>query len=149
VDVLEFRGPHGWLQIFSILVDGSKSKLAAQGFQHLRYSAGGHGFSGEGGSFVSETDLRDFCASLARLSDGADVEAHLTKHEVGGLTLSLKPGPEADRISVEGRIVSDAYRTLKAEDGLYRWSMEFGFWVERHTLASAHGVRWVQQFSRS
>ena len=93
MDVLELRGPHGWLQIFSILVDGSKSKLAAQGLQHLRYSAGGHGFSGAGDSFVSETDLRVFCASLAQLSDGADVEAHLAGHEVGGLTLSLKPGP--------------------------------------------------------
>src|SRR5262245_18620785 len=123
-----------------MLVDGSKSKLAAQGLQHLRYSAGGHGFSGTGDSFVSETDLRVFCASLAQLSDGAAVEAHLAGHEVGGLTLSLSPGPEADRISVEGRIVSNAYRTLKEEDGLYRWSMEFGFWVERHTLASAHGV---------
>lgn len=149
MDVLEFRGRHGWLEIFSILVDRPKSKPAAQGLQHLRYSAGGHGFSGSADSFIAETDLRIFCESLAQLSDGADVEAHLAGNDVGGLTLSLKPGPEAGRISVEGQIVSNAYRTLNEEDGLYRWSMEFGFWVERHTLASAHRVRWVQRLSRS
>lgn len=147
VDTLEFHGPHGSLQIFSILVDGSQSKPAAQGFQHLRYSVGGHGFSGAADSFVSEAELRVFCASLIELATGADVEARLAGHDVRGFTLCLKPGPEADRVSVEGRIVSNAYRTLKEEDGLYIWATQFGFWVERHTLASARRVRWVRHYT--
>ena len=148
MDILELHGPHGWLRIFCIVVDKSKSELAAKNIQHLRYAAGGHGFSGAGDSFVEEASLRAFCAGLLDLADGGNAETRLQGHEVRGLDVRILPGPELNRISVEGRIVQSSYRTLDEKDGMYTWSSQFGFWVEREALAAVRQVNWVTHYCR-
>lgn len=70
------------------------------------------------------------------------------RSEIGGLSLRLRPGPEIDRISVEGRIASSVYRTLDEKDGLYAWGAQFGFWVTREYLSAAiRKVTWVEHFA--
>ena len=146
MDILEFFGPHGWLRVFCVVVDKSKSPLAAQGIQHIRYDAGGHGFSGAGDSFVEEADLRVFCKGLLDLANGGTAETRLQGHEVRGLDIQIQPAPELSRISVEGRIVQNNYRTLDEKDGLYMWSSQFGFWVKRESLAAVRSVKWVTHY---
>lgn len=146
MDILELRGPHGWLRIFCLVVDKMKSPIAAEGYQHLRYQVGGYGFSGEGSGFVAEADLLIFCARLLELADGHDSEAQLSEQEAGGLSLTLRPGLEQDEISIEGRIVQKHHRTVREQDGLYTWAAQFGFSVKRHFLSGARDVRWVSHF---
>ena len=147
MDTLEFRGPHGWLQIHCVVIDVAKSPLAAKGYQHLRYAAGGHGFSGQGDGFAAEDELRAFCKALAALAQGEDVQPRLSNHgdEAGGLVLTLRNGPEQDRISVEGSIVTKVYKTLTKAGGTYTWASEFGFWMPRDTLTVR--VRWVETYT--
>ena len=147
MDILEFHGPHGWLRIFCRIVEKAQSPLAAQDIQHVRYAAGGHGFSGSGDSFVSEADLRAFCKGLVDLADGGNAETRLEGHEVRGLNVRVLPGPEQNRISIEGRIVENSFRTLNEKDGTYIWSHEFGFWVGREALAAIRKVNWVRHYS--
>jgi hypothetical protein len=109
-DILDLHGPHGWLQVFSVVVD--QNKLAVKGRQHLRYAAGGHGFYGSGDGFVAVEQLQAFSKSILSLADGANTDSMLEASEIGGLSLRLRPGPENDRISIEGRIASSVYRTL-------------------------------------
>jgi hypothetical protein len=149
MDTLEFKGPHGWLQIFCVVVDKSKSPLAAQDIQHLRYAAGGHGFSGASDSFVAEADLRAFCKGLLDLADGGNAETRLEGQQVRGLDVQMRPGPERNRISIEGRIVQSNYRTLDEKDGLYIWDCQFGFWVERETLRLVRKANWVRHYAGS
>jgi hypothetical protein len=145
-DILDLHGPNGWLQIFSIVVD--QSKLAVKGRQHLRYAAGGHGFYGSGDGFVAVEQLHAFSAGILSLADGAIADSTLEASETGGLSLRLRPGPEIDRISIEGRIASSVYRTLDEKDGLCAWSAQFGFWVTREYLSAAiRKVTWVQHFT--
>lgn len=147
MDTLEFRGPHGWLQIYCVVIDAAKSPVAAKGYQHLRYAVGGLGFSGQAGGFVAEDRLRAFCTSLLALATDERAKPQLCNYgaEAGGLELTLCSGPTQDSISVEGRIVTKAYRTLTQADGTYTWATEFGFWVPRHTL-SVRGVKWVESY---
>lgn len=149
MDILEFRGPHGWLQIYCVVIDATKSPLAAQGYQHLRYAIGGHGFSGEGDGFVTEDQLRGFCEALIALAMGERVEPRLSESEseAGGLTVTLCAGSEPDRTSVEGRIVRKSYRTLSESDGLYTWVTQFGFWIHHYTLSGVRKVRWVEHYA--
>jgi hypothetical protein len=70
-DILDLHGPHGWLQIFSVVVD--QNKLAVKGRQHLRYAAGGHGFYGSGDGFVAVEQLHAFSKSILSLADGANM----------------------------------------------------------------------------
>jgi hypothetical protein len=148
VDILEFHGPHGWLRIFCVVVDKSKSPIAAREVQHIRYQAGGHGFSGASDSFVEEADLRVFCKGLLDLADGGTAETRLQGHEVRGLDMRMLPAPAPSRISVEGRIVQSNYRTLDEKDGMYTWGCQFGFWVEREALAAVRKVNWVNHYGR-
>jgi hypothetical protein len=148
VDTLEFHGPHGWLGIFCVVVDTSKSPLAARGVQHIRYQAGGQGFSGAGDSLVEETDLRVFCKGLLDLADGGTAATRLQGHEVRGLDIQIRQAPELGRISVEGRIVQSNYRTLDEKDGMYTWGSQFGFWVEREALSAVRNVKWVNHYGR-
>jgi hypothetical protein len=149
MDTLELKGPHGWLQIFCVVADKSKSPLAAQDIQHLRYAAGGHGFSGASDSFVAEADLRTFCKGLLDLADGGNAGTRLEGDKVRGLDVQMRPGPERNQISIEGRIVQSNYRTLDEKDGLYTWDCQFGFWVERETLRLVHKVNWVRHYAGS
>jgi hypothetical protein len=145
-DILDLHGPHGWLQIFGVVVD--QSKLAVKGRQHLRYAAGGHGFYGSGDGFVADEELRAFCKGILSLADGASADPTLEASEIVGLNLRLRPGPEIDRISIEGRIAQSVYRTLDEKDGLYAWGSQFGFWVTRDYLSAAiRKVTWVQHFA--
>jgi hypothetical protein len=73
MDILELSGPHGWIKIFCLVVDKTKSPIATKGYQHLRYAVGGHGFSGEGEGFVAEEQLRLFCNALIELVDRTPV----------------------------------------------------------------------------
>jgi RNase P/RNase MRP subunit p29 len=66
---------------------------------------------------------------------------------VRGLNVRVLPGPERNRISIEGRIVANSYRTLNETDGLYIWDNQFGFWVEREALAALHKVNWVTHYA--
>jgi len=145
-DILDLHGPHGWLQIFSVVVD--QNKLAVKGRQHLRYAAGGHGFYGSGDGFVAVEQLHAFSKSILSLAEGANIDSTLEASEIGGLSLRLRPGPENDRISIEGRIASSVYRTLDEKDGLYVWGAQFGFWVTREYLSAAiRKVIWVEHFA--
>ena len=147
MDTLELRGPHGWLQIYCVVIDAAKSPIAARGYQHLHYAVGGLGFSGEGDGFVAEDQLRTFCEALVALAKGEDVQSQLSNFEAeaGGLALTLRSGPNQDCISVEGRIVKKVYQTLSQADGTYTWATEFGFWVRRDTL-SVRTARWVEKY---
>jgi hypothetical protein len=148
MDTLEIRGPHGWLQIYCVLIDAAKSPVAAKGYQHLRYAVGGLGFSGQGDGFVAEDQLRAFCKALVALAKGEDVQAQLSNYgaEAGGLALTLRNGPNQDRLSVDGRIVTKVYQTLSKTDGTYTWAAEFGFWVPRDAL-SVGRVRWIENYA--
>lgn len=66
--------------------------------------------------------------------------------EAGGLVLTLRSGPNQDRISAEGSIVRKVYKTLSEADGTYTWTSEFGFWVPRGTL-SVRRVRWIENYT--
>lgn len=147
MDVLEFLGPHGWLRIGCVIVDKAKSPVAAQGYQHLHYAVGGHGFSGQGDGFVAEEHLRAFCKDLIDLADGGTAEPQLPDHPNGGLSAQLRREPNEERISIEGRITRRQYRSLTEAGGLYTWATQFGFWVTSDSLTTVRNVRWVEYFT--
>ena len=76
-----------------------------------------------------------------------NAETRLEGNEVRGLNVRVLQGPEQNRISIEGRIVENSFRTLNEKDGTYIWSHEFGFWVGREALAAIPKVNWVRHYS--
>jgi hypothetical protein len=141
-DTLEFRSPHGSLQVTCSAVNPGKVRLP--GVQHLRYSVQGNGFSGAGEGFVDERDLRRFCVDLRALLEGQSRPARLQAHPTrGGLSLEVRPGADADDLAVVGYIAVAHFRALTAADGLYQWRTEFGFSIRRDGLPNLANVKWV------
>jgi|SRR5665213_2204307 len=141
-NALEFHSPHGSLRISCSLVN--PGKIRVPGVQHLRYSVQGHGFSGAGDGFVDERDLRRFCVDLRALLEGQSRPARLQAHPTrGGLSLEVRPGPDADNLAVVGYIAVAHFRALTEADGLYQWRTEFGFSIRRDALPSLGKVKWV------
>jgi len=144
-DVLEFRSPHGSLRILCSVVNPGKAQV--RGVHHLRYSVQGNGFSGAGDSFVDERDIRKFCVDLRALLEGQSLSARLQAHPTrGGLSLEVRPGPDADNLAVVGYIAVAHFRALTAADGLYQWRTEFGFSIRRDGLPRLGEVKWVSAY---
>jgi hypothetical protein len=116
--------------------------------QHLRYSVQGKGFSGAGDGVVDERDLRKFCADLRALLEGQNRSARLQAHPTrGGLSLEVRPGPDADSLAVVGYIAMAHFRALTEADGLYQWRTEFGFSIRRDELPNLDSVKWVSAYA--
>jgi hypothetical protein len=145
-DALEFRSPHGSLRILCSLV--SPGKVQVRGVQHLRYSVEGKGFSGTGDGFVDERDLRRFCVDLRALLEGQSRSARLQAHPTrGGLSLEVRPGPDADSLAVVGYIAVAHFRALTEADGLYQWRTEFGFSIRQDGLPNLADIKWVSDYA--
>jgi hypothetical protein len=145
-DVLEFRSAHGSLRIFCSVVNPGKAQV--RGVHHLRYSVQGNGFSGAGDSFVDERDVRRFCMDLRALLEGQSQPARLQAHPTrGGLSLEVRPGPDADNLAVVGYIAVAHFRALTEADGLYQWRTEFGFSIRRDGLHNLGNVKWVSAYA--
>jgi hypothetical protein len=149
MDVLELKGPHGWLRIQCHVVSKEASPIAAKGLQHLHYAVGGQGFSGEADGFVAEDELRDFCKALVVLADGGHAEANIAGYKEGGLSVRVQPDSDPGCLSIEGQIVRQSFRKMSEKDGIYTWATQFGFWVERDRLSGLRQVRWVLHFISS
>ncbi|HEY6618487.1 MAG TPA: hypothetical protein VIY68_02975 [Steroidobacteraceae bacterium] len=114
----------------------------------MRYSVQGNGFSGAGDSFVDERDLRRFCVDLRALLEGQSRSARLQAHPTrGGLSLEVRPGPDADNLAVVGYIAMAHFRALTEADGLYQWRTEFGFSIRRDGLPDLGHVKWVSDYA--
>jgi hypothetical protein len=145
-DALEFSSPHGSLRILCSLVNPGKIRVS--GVQHLRYSVQGNGFSGAGDGFVDERDLRRFCVDLLALLKGQIRSARLQAHPTrGGLSLEIRPGPDADNLAVVGYIAVAHFRALTEADGLYQWRTEFGFSIRRDAMPNVDDVKWVSAYA--
>lgn len=144
-NTLAFRSPHGWLEVFCIIVP--PKSVPVPGRQHLRYAVGGHGFSGAGDGFVQEAELRTFCTDLVSLLDGGGGSAQLRASPTGGLSLDIATGPEAESLSVVGSIAVSHYRTLKEADGLYLWRTDFGFALRRDSVPNPRRVKWIATYA--
>jgi hypothetical protein len=145
-DALEFHSPHGSLRIFCSTVNSGK--VRNPGMQHLRYSVQGNGFSGAGEGLVDERDLRKFCVDLLALIGGQDQPARLKAHPArGGLSLEVRPGPDADSLAVVGYIAAAHFRALTEADGLYQWRTEFGFSILRDGPSNLGNVKWVSAYA--
>jgi hypothetical protein len=144
-DVLELDSPHGSLRISCSVVNPSGARVA--GVQHLRYSVQGNGFSGAGDGFVDERDVRRFCVDFLALLKGESRSARLQAHPTrGGLSLEIRPGPDADNLAVVGYIAMAHFRALTEADGLYQWRTEFGFSIRRGGLDHLANVKWVAAY---